>query len=423
MRVSTSQIFDSGSRGIGRNQSELYRLQTQMASGRKIQSPEDDPIAAAQALVLTQAKSVSTQFLKNQSDAQGKLGVVNAQLTALTEALQSVRDRIVQAGNTTLANTDRNAIAQELESSFAQMMSIANAQDRTGNYMFSGFQGAAKPFSATSTGAVYAGDDGKRLLQVDASRQIASNVSGSELFERVRNGNGTFVTSTGGVLPNQGTGVIDQGSVTDPLLWNQALAAGVANVEIRFTVTAGVTQYELFDGAGLSISATPMNFTPGQSIALKNTLVPPPSSPLDFGASVVIEGQPTAGDKFSIAPSANESIFTTLRSTITLLTQGIGVNNTTTKFANDLAGSLQKIDQALENVTRNQVTVGSSLKELDTLSGTGQDLQIQYESSLSSLQDLDYVKASTDLANKKMQYEAAMLSFQTISQLSLFSIL
>ncbi len=60
------------------------------------------------------------------------------------------------------------------------------------------------------------------MLQVHASRQLPTNPSGSEVFERIREGNGTFVTATSGNLGggiNQGSGVIDQGSVTNLSAW------------------------------------------------------------------------------------------------------------------------------------------------------------------------------------------------------------
>lgn len=426
MRVSTSQIFDSGARGIGRNQFDLFKLQNQMATGRRVLTPEDDPIASAQALVLTQTKAVSAQFLANQGDAKGKLGTADVQLSALTDLLQNVRERVVQGGNTTLTDTDRRYIANELEARFSELMGIANAQDGAGNYLFSGYQGAVKPFSATSTGASYAGDDGQRLLQVEASRQLPTNVSGRELFELIPNGNGTFTTATGGNTGggiNQGSGVVDQGSVNNQGLWNQALAAGFGDVEIRFSVNAGVTQYELYDVSSATlISAAPTNFTPGQAISLQKTTAPAQ----DFGVSVSIEGNPAAGDRFMVAPSSSQSIFTTLRSTINTLTQGIGnvaSGNSTTEFVNDLGGNLLNIDQALENITGMRATVGSHLKELDSLGNAGEDLQLQYASSLSDLQDLDYTKAITDMARKQLQLEAAQQSFKQTSQLSLFSIL
>lgn len=434
MRVSTSQIFDSGTRGIGRNQFDLFKLQNQLATGRKVLTPEDDPIAAAQALVLTQSKEVSSQYLKNQDDAKGKLGLLEGNLVGLGDLLQNVRERVVQAGNTTLTNADRSFVAQELEARFSELMGIANAQDGAGNYLFSGYQGAVKPFAATSGGASYAGDDGQRLLQVDGSRQIPTNVSGRQLFETIRNGNGNFTTATGGNIGggiNQGTGVIDQGSVTNLAEWKAALAdpalqnASVPpqlELTIRFSDTDGngVLEYSLYAPSSPVVPISgPTDYVSGQAIKLENTGV-------SLGASVVVEGKPAIGDTFAIKPSANESIFTTLRNTINTLKQGIGsigAGNSSTEFVNDLAGNLQNIDQALENITGMRATVGSHLKELDSLGNTGEDLQLQYASSLSELQDLDYNKAITDMARKQLQLEAAQLSFKQISQLSLFSIL
>jgi flagellar hook-associated protein 3 FlgL len=426
MRVSTSQIFDFGAKGIGRNQFDLFKLQNQLSTGRRVLTPEDDPIAAAQALVLEQSKRVSQQFLNNQGDAKGKLGLLEGNLVGLGDLLQNVRERVVQAGNTTLSNADRSYIAQELEARFSELMGIANSQDGAGNYLFSGYQGTVKPFSAIASGAQYDGDDGQRLLQVEASRQLPTNVSGAELFNRIRQGNGTFVTATGGngTGINQGTGIIDQGSITNLAAWNAGVNAGYGDLEVRFSVTlAGVTQYEIYDASGPTALTAPADFVPGQAIVLKNDLVAPPA---DFGASVVISGDPADGDTFTINSSTNQSIFATLRDTIDMLQSGIGSvagGNSSTEFSNRLAGNLQNIDQALENVSRIRATVGSHLNELDSLASTGEDLQLQYASSLSALQDLDYTKAITDLSKKQLQLEAAQLSFRQISQLSLFKIL
>lgn len=424
MRISTAQIFNSGASGIGRNQSDLFKLANQMATGRKVLTPEDDPIASAQALVLTQSSAVTQQFLKNQSDALGKLNIVESQVASVGDLLQSVRERLVQAGSTTLSNSDRAYITTELEARFSELMGIANSQDGEGNYLFSGYQGAVKPFSATTSGAAYQGDSGLRLLQVGAARQMATNVTGNQLFEAVRSGNGSFVTSaatTGAGAPvNTGSGIIDQGSVSDPGKWTAALAAYPGGVQIKFSVAAGVTSYQLFDSpAGTTAYTAAQAYTPGQSIKLERTTAPAS----DFGAAVVVSGQPANGDAFTIAPSTNQSIFTSLRSAISTLTSGIGGAYTSTEYSNRLAESLGSIDQGLENVNKVRSTVGSSLKELDSLSSSAEDLKLQYASSVSSLQDLDYTKAITDISQKKLQLEAAQLSFKQISQLSLFSIL
>lgn len=420
MRISTSQIFDSGSRGIGRNQVDLFKLQNQLSTGRKVLTPEDDPIASAQVLVLTQSSAVTDQFLKNQSDAQGKLNIVEAQVSSVSDLLQSVRESLVQASSTTLQNTDRIYIAKQLEASFSQLMGIANAQDGEGNYLFSGYQGAVKPFSETTTGVSYQGDDGQRLLQVGVSRQMATNVSGRELFESIRNGNGSFVTSAATTPAiNTGSGVIDTGSVSDPAKWSAAIA-NHAGIQIKFSGAGAATTYQLFDSTGAIPYTLAQPYTAGQSIKLEDTQT---ASPADFGATVVVSGQPTSGDAFNITPSTNQSVFTTLRNAINTMTTGISGANTSTEFSNRMAESLGDIDQALENVNKIRSTVGSNLKELDSLGTSGEDLKFQYATSISSLRDLDYTQAITDISQKKIQLEAAQLSFKQISQLSLFSLL
>ncbi len=416
MRISTSQIFDSGVRGIGRNQVELSKLANQMATGRRVVTPEDDPIAASQALVLTQSKAVSEQYLKNQSDAQGKLSIVETQVASVGELLQSVRARLVQAGSTTLSNSDRSFVAKELEADFSQLMGIANSKDAEGNYLFSGYQGAVKPFSLSASGAVYQGDDGQRLVQVSASRQLATNVSGKELFESISNGNGRFATSA---LGNTGSGIIDEGSVTDPAKWSAASATYPGGVQIKFSVTGGVTNYQLFDSTGTTAYGAVQPYTAGQLIQLEKTTAPA----ADFGATVVVTGQPADGDSFAVKPSTDQSIFATLRSAINTLTTGIGGGSTSTEYSNKIAGSLTDIDQALENVYKVRSSVGASLNELDSLTESTGDMQLQYKTSLSALQDLDYTEAISEISKKQVQLEAAQLTFKQISQLSLFSIL
>jgi len=93
------------------------------------------------------------------------------------------------------------------------------------------------------------------------------------------------------------------------------------------------------------------------------------------------------------------------------------------EYSNRLAGNLQNISNSLENINRMQSTVGARLHELDALSNTGEDKKLQYATSLSALQDLDYTKAISDLTRKQMQLEAAQISFKQTSQLTLFSIL
>ena len=71
----------------------------------------------------------------------------------------------------------------------------------------------------------------------------------------------------------------------------------------------------------------------------------------------------------------------------------------------------------------NAKSKGNVIAPQQVLHTAGEDMSLQYQMSLSALQDLDYTKAITEMSQKTLQLEAAQLSFKQTSQLSLFSIL
>lgn len=445
MRVSTSQIFESGITGITRNQADTVKTQSQITSGRRVLTPADDPVASARALVLTQSREVNTRYLENQTTAQSSLGLIDGYTQSTVNLIQNVRQRVVEAGNTTLSNIDRQAIATELEARMQELIGLANSQDGEGQYVFSGYQGGTRPFSIDpGTGQVaYAGDSGERLLQVESSRFMPTNVAGDDLFMNARDGNGRFVARTGGnqteLTPppaqtfsangiNQGTGTIDAGSVLDPSKW--ANAANPGKFMIRFSVTtppAGVpptTTYELYDNsnplAPVSLSGGPQPYVAGQKVALQDSGPPV----VDFGASVTLSGAPADGDSFSITPSTSQSLFKTLQNVITALKTPVGGSAySATQLSNDLAVELTNLDQNLDKVGSVQAKIGSRMQELDALSATAADVDLQYRTTISGLVDLDYAKALSDFSQQQLQLEAARKSFTQITQLGLFNYL
>ena len=80
MRLSTSMIFDNAMTTMQSQTSALQHTQQQVASGRRLVSPSDDPAAAAQALDVTQAKAVNSQYASNQGSAKSTLSLVDGQL-------------------------------------------------------------------------------------------------------------------------------------------------------------------------------------------------------------------------------------------------------------------------------------------------------------------------------------------------------
>ena len=430
MRISSGMIFDAGVAGINRQTASLLHLQQQVSSGRRILTPSDDPVAAAQALEVTQASDVVAQFTKNQSAATSTLGLEEAQLSSAGDVLARVRELAIQGGNTNLSATARKGIAIELRSDFEQLLGIANATDGTGQHIFAGFMGATTPFGGSvdnilaGNEIVYQGDDGQRTLQVSPSRFIAVSDSGSDVFKRISNGNGYFATNYAN--SNTGTAIIATGSVTDPAAWN---AATTKNVAVKFTVAAGVTTYDLVDTVSgnslLTGAAAPAplvsqrTFQSGQPIVFGQAS--PPS--FDLGASVTINGVPANGDSFSIAPSTSQSVFVTVAKLIGALEAPTGTPAADAKYSSELGFAVTNIDQATNNVLGVRAQVGSRMREIDSLSSLTENVSLQYQQRLSNLQDIDYAKAITDLTRAQTGLQAAQQSFANISKLSLFNYL
>lgn len=449
MRISTNQIYAGAARSIERNQSQLVRLQNQLSTNRRLLSPADDPIAAARALTVRQSQEVAAQYGENQQEASARLGLLDVQLTAVGDLLQGVRSRVVQAGNTILADSDRQAIAAELETRVDELLGIANSRNADGEYLFSGHQGATVPFarsaaSSTTAAVTYYGDDGLRSLQVGPSQQMPTNVAGSELFMNIRDGNGSFSTAAlgngGGSLPNQGSGQIDPGSVLDPQKWRDALAGGFPwqgasnrQLQIQFSQVGGTLSYQLFDASTpappavalppAAVSAV-LPFTPGQAIPLVTT-TQPPAAPVstDFGAQVVVKGTPAAGDTFAVEPSANKSMFQTVQELVDLLRTPLASSTGRSDFTGKLQQHLVNVDQALANVSRVQSTIGTRLQQLDSLLNATAAIDIQYQATLSALEDVDYAQAISDFMRQQATLEAAKKSFVAVSDLNLFKYL
>lgn len=532
MRISTSQIYDSGIRGMQRNQSALLKLQNQISSETKILTPADDPVAAAQVLVVSQSLAVEEQYQVNQKSAISQLGLVDNKLTAVTSALQEIRDSILKAGNGSYTNTDRQSVADDIESSLSEILGLANSDNGAGDYLFSGYQGGTLPFAidstqpaqppATTSPMAYFGDDGQRQVQVSSSRQIAVSVPGSDVFMNGKNGNGTFVATTAGndvgvsaaagntgtvkqtgwsldraqwdaalantvaplaALPlevrfidaanyeiidsagissgstaytsgaaialtvngvnygaqieltgvpvagdrfaiapniNQGTAIVDAGSVRNTQKWSAAVNDATVGtpLEIRFSVVGGVTSYGIYDPVSGATSSPLKTYTPGQAIPLVT------ASGVDFGAQVVVTGAPANGDTLTVTPSSSQSVFQTVQSLLGSLRSAVGSTSySQTQLTNDLAGALSNIDQAMLQIGQVQSAIGTSEREIDSLGSTSSDLVIQYKSTLSNLQDLDYTKALSDFTMQQVALEAAQKSFVQISGLSLFDYL
>lgn len=400
MRISTDQMQQQAVNLMLDQQAALAKTQQQVATGRRLATPADDPAAAAQVLDLEQARQTIGQYQKNADAARGRLSLEEGTLAGMDDVLQRLRELAVQGSNDTQTAASRAFIARETRELLGQLVTMANTRDANGEHIFAGYSGATQPFSQSASGSVaYSGDAGSRFLQIGATRQVATGDSGQDVFRAIRNGNGTFqVNSASG---NSGTGIIDSGSVTDP-------ASYVANnFRIQFTST---TTYDIINDTTSTTVASGQSYTSGAAIGFN-------------GLQVTITGQPSATDSFTVKPGTNQDLFATALSLTTALESGAASGAGLAQFHNAMNRFLTDVDRAQNHLLDFRARIGARLSAIDSQKDINDGFSLQLTQSVSQLHDLDYASAIATLNTQLTALEAAQQVFARIQGLSLFNFL
>jgi flagellar hook-associated protein 3 FlgL len=399
MRISTNQMQQQGVNSMLEQQALLAKTQLQVSTGKRILTPADDPAAAAQVLSLIQEKEVTGQYQSNADAANWRLSLEDQTLSGVGDLLQRVRGLAVQANNASLNNENRVSIAQEVRQRLDELLGLANVKDANNEYLFSGYQGGTRPFSQNAAGGfTYSGDEGQRYLQIGPTRQVAVGDSGTEVFRAIRNGNGAFTTQENPL--NTGSGVIDPGTATSGFVqdtYTLAFTQALPTAPITYTVTGAVS--------GVVTSGT---YTSGSSIAFN-------------GAQTKVTGTPANGDSFTVTPSANQDVFTTLQSFVKALETPVSGVASQAHLNNAINRTIIDLDQGLGNILDVRAKVGARINAIDAQKGINDGFKLQVQTTLSSLQDLNYAEAVSRLNLQLTGLQAAQQSFIKIQGLSLFN--
>lgn len=397
MRITNSYIQTQFLAAIGQLQANLATTQNQVALGQRFTTPSQDPVAAGNVNSYGLALAQSQQFDRNANIAQNRLGLEDNALSQFTSALQRIRDLALQANNSSQSDTNRAAIATQVQQIRDNLLSIANSQDGNGEYLFSGFSTKTLPFSLTATGATYNGDQGQRQLQIAVGRTVADNDPGSAVFQQIKTGNGVFQATANPA--NTGTGVLGATTVIDPTAYD----GGTYAINILTPTT-----YEVRDSTNALVTSG--TYAAGQSITFK-------------GLQVTVNGAPAANDGFTVARSANQDIFTTVQNLLTALTSSTGTPAAAARLNNSIGSAINNIDQALEQTSNVRAGVGARLNAIDSQTELGGNQQLQLKTMISQLQDLDYAEALTRLNQQLTSLSAAQQSYTMTQGLSLFKYL
>jgi flagellar hook-associated protein 3 FlgL len=378
-------------------ESSISTTQNGISSGLAFTTASQNPVGAGLVAGYNQVLAQSQQYTTNGNSATESLNTEDSALTQLQNQLQSLRDLALEANNATESPSDLSAIATQVQQIQGSLLSVANTQDGAGNYIFAGYSTQTQPFAQTATGATYSGDQGQRQVQIGAGQTVVVGDNGDLVFNQVKTGNGTFNVTPAGT--NTGTGIIGATAVTDPADY----IAG--DYSINFTAP---DTYQVVNSGGTVVTSG--TYTSGQAITFA-------------GMQVTLSGAPAAGDSFAVAPSTDQSVFTTVQNLADALQQTTSTAAGKAQLNNSIAAAINGIDQALDNTQTVQSSVGARLNTITTSQAVATTQQTQLQQSITNIQGLDYASAVTNLDSQNTTLSAAMEAYTQTEGLSLFKYL
>ncbi|WP_192036498.1 flagellar hook-associated protein FlgL [Halomonas sp. YLGW01] len=409
MRISTPTVYDQGIASMNRQQGEFTAVGQQLATGRRVVSPSDDPKAAAQAVGVAQSQALTQQFTDARVTARNSLSQEESVLNSVNDAITRAKTLLVQASSSTLSDADRQSVASELSGVYNTIVGQANATDGNGTYLFGGFRDDAPPYPQDGEGNVrYVGDTQVRESRIDASRLMPVSDHGEAIFQTVPSGLGYVAEASRGPgsdgdLTFQGPTRLD---ATRP-------GYGEDNYRIEFLDDAQL-QVVTMGADGTTRTGETQRYRSGEPVELG-----------DGALAITLRGTPEAGDSVTLRPAdhpdANQDLFASLKAAIEVLEVPVdGDPATLADLRNTLSTSMRELDNSLDNVLTVRASVGARLNELDVVDGVGENRMLNYEQNRSDLVDLNYVDAIADYSLREVGLQAAQKSFADIQGMSLF---
>ncbi len=178
-RVPDSLMYAKGQDALNRSRDSMIRNQEKGLTGKRVNRPSDDPVAAMRVLQTQILEDRDSTVQANLEVANGFLNLTDASLGELSEVISRLKELALQMSSSTNATADaRESVQKEVDQLALRVVQIGNTRfgDR---YIFAGHQTDKAPFDAQGN---YFGDDGKFEIEMDRGQRITVNISGNVPF-------------------------------------------------------------------------------------------------------------------------------------------------------------------------------------------------------------------------------------------------
>ncbi|WP_369602226.1 flagellar hook-associated protein FlgL [Hahella sp. SMD15-11] len=404
MRISTQLLFNRGLDNIQNVTVQLQKTQLQISSGRKVQTPADDPVAATRILRVNQELEQISQYQRNINLAENRLKLEDSLLGNVADVLQRLRELAVQAGDGSQNADDKKFIASEIRQRLDQLAGIMNTRDASGEYIFGGFQGRQEPFVKDESGHyIYRGDEGVRSVQIDGTVSVAVGDNGKRLFEEIPSANKTFYTEANPNNQAVPKPVITQGRVIDQAAWDAFYPEDMV-IEFDASTPPQYSIRRVSDGRPILSNQT---FTSGQPISAN-------------GIQFEIVGNPAPGDTYFVHSSEKQGLLTTVERLADSLERYSDTDTGRQVLKDQIDSALANLTNAETRLLEVRAGLGARLNTIENTQQLHGDVEVLTKEVLSELQDVDFAEAVSQLTLQSTILQAAQQSYAQVTRLSLF---
>ncbi len=192
MRVTNTTLTNNMLRNLNSVLRRLDKYQQQLYTGKRVSLPSDDPASVANIMSLRTSLTETEQYLSNVEDAYSWLDSTDTVFSSVTSILHRAKELTIYSATETLSDSDRQAIAAELEQLYDNVLQLANST-HGGKYLFAGQKNTTIPYQRKSADPqdpdyftiVYHGgfiaEDGRDLssmnMQINPNAVLSVNVS------------------------------------------------------------------------------------------------------------------------------------------------------------------------------------------------------------------------------------------------------
>lgn len=391
-RISSFHNYQSVQNDLRRQENKVHHNQEQLASGKQLTKPSDNPLATHYIQSIGQQEEQLKQYLdaivlvRNRLENQE---VVIANAEEFTDESKRISMELI---NGAYSPEDRAAKKRELEEIANNFLALVNTQDESGNYVFAGTKPKTQPFFRDNDGSVvYTGDDYQRKMKIASNIELGINYPGNHLFSEIPNPFGDFEPQYD----------LQEGS---ELLLGQATSASEDNSNYKVTfvdMSNGKFGYQLEkDGSIVQVD----DYSPVDGIKYE-------------GVNIQLKGQVSAGDSITLEPRQTFSIFDAFRETMQWSESSVSDASATAK----LHQMTEEFQAAFIHLNKARTDVGARLSTLDIQEQNHEDFNLSLAKAKSNFEDLDYSKAVIEFSENSRALQASQQAFGKTKDLTLFN--